>query len=682
MDQLLYGVSYYDEYMPYDRIDTDVQMLKTAHLNVVRIAESTWSTLEPQPGVFDLTHLDRMLEAFGAAGIHIIIGTPTYAVPTWLVQSHPDVLAVTKAGEGRYGARQIMNIVSPAYRFYGERVIRRLLEHTAHHPGVVGFQLDNETKYYNVASTDVQRAFVKYLRQQFSDDLEAMNHAFGLDYWSNRVNAWEDFPDVRGTINGSLGSAFDKFRRSLVAEYLAWQAALVGEYKRDDQFITHNFDFDWGPGWSYGLQPAVDHFAAAACLDIAGVDIYHPTESALTGKEIAFGGDMTRSLKAGDNYLVLETQAQGQLGWLPYPGQLRLQAYSHFAGGADGVAYWHWHSIHNSFETHWRGLLSHDLEPNPTYEEAGVVGAELDRIGAALLHLAKTNEVAVLVSNDALTALTWFTIETGFIDFPPGSSIGYNDVLRWLYDALFELNVECDFITPGTEDLSRYAIVVVPALYSAPEDALLRLRQYVHNGGNLISSFKSAVADEHVKVWSDRLPHALTDVFGLTYNQFTRPDDVGLELRGDLAAAGDLSHDQRAARHFMELLRLDGAEALASYDHYAWADYAAITRHHFGAGTATYIGTMTGPDLLRQVLTVTLRDAGLWGWSQDLAGSVSVRRGRNAAGREISYFLNYSPDEVRLASPVAGRSLLDDATVERDSEIRLGRWDLAIVESE
>jgi len=103
------------------------------------------------------------------------------------------------------------------------------------------------------------------------------------------------------------------------------------------------------------LQPAVDHFRAAAHVDVAGVDIYHPTQSALTGKEIAFGGDMTRSIKGGANYLVLETQAQGQPAWLPYPGQLRLQAYSHLASGADSVMYWHWHSIHNSFETYWRG---------------------------------------------------------------------------------------------------------------------------------------------------------------------------------------------------------------------------------------------------------------------------------------------------------------------------------------
>jgi beta-galactosidase len=107
----------------------------------------------------------------------------------------------------------------------------------------------------------------------------------------------------------------------------------------------------------------VDHFAAAQAFDIAGVDIYHPTQNQLTGTEISFGGDLARSLKRS-NYLVLETQAQGFPHWLPYPGQLRLQAMSHVAAGASMVAYWHFHSIHNSFETYWKGLLSQDLLPN------------------------------------------------------------------------------------------------------------------------------------------------------------------------------------------------------------------------------------------------------------------------------------------------------------------------------
>ena len=85
MDRLLYGVAYYDEYMPCDRLDKDVEMIKAAGINLVRIAESTWSTCEPQEGVFDFSYVTRVLDAMEAAGISVIIGTQTYAIPTWMV---------------------------------------------------------------------------------------------------------------------------------------------------------------------------------------------------------------------------------------------------------------------------------------------------------------------------------------------------------------------------------------------------------------------------------------------------------------------------------------------------------------------------------------------------------------------------------------------------------------------
>ena len=208
-DHILFGAAYYDEYLMMkgiDRIDEDMAMMKAAGLNVIRIAESTWSTCEPQPGVFDFTYVDRALDAAQRAGIDVIVGTPTYAVPSWLVKLDPSVLAVTPNGQGKYGARQIMDIVNATYRFYGERVIRKLISHVADHPAVIGYQVDNETKYYDSVSEDMQRLFVKYLREKFHGDLDELNHHFGLDYWSNRIDFWEDFPDVTATINESLAA--------------------------------------------------------------------------------------------------------------------------------------------------------------------------------------------------------------------------------------------------------------------------------------------------------------------------------------------------------------------------------------------------------------------------------------------------------------------------------------------
>lgn len=702
VDQILFGAAYYDEYMPQgeDRIDIDMAMMERAGINLIRIAESTWSTCEPQPGVFDFSHVDRALDAAHRHGIHVVVGTPTYAVPAWLVRMHPDVLAATPAGEGKYGARQIMDIVNPAYRFYGERVIRRLMAHVADHPAIIGYQVDNETKYYDSVSRDMQALFVKYLRGKFDGSLEALNAHFGLDYWSNRIDAWEDFPDVTGSINQSLRGEFDRFRRAQVAEFLAWQTAIVREYAHDDQFVTQNFDFEWR-GYSYGVQPAVDHFKASAAVDITGVDIYHPTEDELTGKEIAFGGDMTRSTKRGANYLVLETEAQGQHGWLPFPGQLRLQAYSHLASGADMVEYWHWHSIHNSFETYWKGLLSHDMEPNPTYEEAGVFGREVARpeVGGRLVHLRKRNRVAVMVSNEALSALEWFRLETGF---PDGVGVNYNDVVRRVYDALFELNVECDFLPAdaNAERMAAYDLIVAPALYCASEGTIAALRGFVKAGGHLIATLRSFVTDEEVTVWHDRAPHGLTDVFGLTYNQFTRPKGrVPVEF-----AAGSPLADVPAAQAeaLIELLAAgEGTQVLARYGHYAWAGYAAITRHAFGAGDAEWIGTLLDADTMRAVMREAVANAGIETPGMALAGRLVVRQGVNGRGETVTYLLNYSADPVEVASPVAGQvvvapailgtdglvdeaataalGLAEGATVGLGDELTIPRWNLAVI---
>ena len=673
MKKLLYGAAYYDEYMPYDRLQQDVAMMKKAGINTVRIAESTWSTCEPQEGVFDFSHVERVMDAMEEAGINVIIGTPTYAIPTWMVKSHPDVMAETVKGRGIYGARQIMDITHPVYRFYAERVIRKLMECTAHRKCVIGFQVDNETKYYGTAGKNVQEKFVKYLRKKFNNDLDAMNYEFGLDYWSNRINAWEDFPDVRGTINGSLGAEFEKFQRTLVDEFLSWQADIVNEYRREDQFITHNFDFEWR-GYSYGVQPDVNHYHAAKALTIAGTDIYHPTQDDLTGAEIAFGGDMTRSLKR-DNYLVLETEAQGYPGWTPYKGQLRLQAYSHLASGANSVMYWHWHSIHNSFETYWRGLLSHDMQENAPYREACIIGNELFRLGSHLVNLKKKNDVAILVSNEALTALKWFGIEATAAG---DNGIGYNDVVRWLYDALFKMNIECDFVWPESDNLDQYKAIFVPALYAAPDELLEKLKQYTANGGTLVATFKTAFANENVKVSHEMQPHILSNCFGISYQQFTFPKNTGLSgsIINGIAKGAD---EEAEAKVFMELLMPQEAEVLASYDHYNWKEYAAITKNHYRKGTAIYIGCMTDDNTLKAVLTEALNSAEVE--IPEYSWPVIIRKGTNDLGKCVRYILNYSAEEQNVVYHGAdGTELFSEESVQDGDTVTVLPWNVKIIE--
>ena len=652
-DRILYGAAYYDEYMPESRIDADMRLMKDAGMNVIRIGESTWSTWEPQDGVFDFTKLKNMLDGAEKYGISVIVGTPTYAIPAWLAKKYPDVLAETHGGQNRYGPRQNMDITHPGYRFHCERIIRKMMEVVMPYPNVIGFQLDNETKPYDTCSPRAQAMFKEHLKKKFGT-VEEMNKAYGFAYWSNSIHDWEDLPDVRETINGSFAAEFEAFQRDLVTEFHGWQRAIVDEYRRPDQFVTHNFDYAWEPFRSCGLQPDADQFAAAAHMTVAGCDIYHPSGPDLTGQEISFGGDLARGLKK-DNYLVLETQAQGPFNNFPYPGQLRLQAFSHLASGANMVEYWHWHSIHNAIESHWKGVLSHDLQPNESYRETATVGADLERIGSHLVNLKRESPVAIVVSNRSLTAVKH---DASF------SGLTYNEELfHRMYRALYERNIPCDILFDRERDFSRYQLVITPYLYSAEDGLIDALRDYVEQGGSLLATYRSFFTDQHAAVRHEAQPYRMTDVFGVTYDQFcngkTVPDVEG----------------------FMELLRpAAGTEVLKGCDHYAFRQYAAVTLNRFGSGHAAYIGAKLTYSALEAALDGLLPRLGVTLPAQ--RWPLVIKEGVNDFGKRVCYLLNYSDAPLASPAPFGGTDLLTGGGFAEHDTVHIPAWGTVILEEQ
>ena len=550
-------------------------------------------------------------------------------------------------------------------------------------------QIDNETKSYGTAGPRVQAMFVDYLKEKFPD-IDEFNHEFGLDYWSNRVNDWEDFPDVRGTINQSLAAEFYKFQRSLVTKFLSWQADIVREYKRDDQFITQNFDFDWTTH-SVGYQSQVDQYDAARCMTVAGADIYHPSNEELTGAEITVCGNISRSLKK-DNYLILETEAQGLTPWLPYPGQLRLQAYSHIANGSNSVMYWHWHSIHNAIESYWKGVLSHDFSENETYREAVITGNEWKKIGSHLKNLKKENKIAIMLDNASLTGFTQFPLENA-------GANGYNTVMRWFSDALYRLNIEYDMISSKERDFSSYECLIVPALYSAPESLLLALDSYVRNGGHLITTFRSGFSDEQLKIYADTQPHILQECLGIHYDQYTYPVDVSVTLPDFMAHPSCSGHENAASDagsscsdesctnsskclHWMDLVTCDTATPLFFYDHPVWKKYAAATVNQFGKGSALYLSSMFDGALLEKVLVhyfASLPETLLA--HPECHFPLIIREGVNDFGKRVRFYFNYSGEkQTAICKGFSGTELLSGRKIMEQETLPLEPWGVVIVE--
>ncbi|SDF81032.1 beta-galactosidase [Massilia sp. PDC64] len=673
MPTVLYGAAYYHEYMPYERLDKDVQMIKAAGFNVVRLGESTWSLWEPEDGRFDTAWMDRVVDAMGKAGIKVVMGTPTYSIPAWMARQHPEILATKFNGaKNTYGMRQNMNTDSPAYRFYAERLIRRIVAHYKDNPNVIGWQVDNETASYGAANDDVFIRFQHYLEKKFGTP-ENLSRAWFLNYWGQDLHSWTDLPRPDGAQSTGYKLEWSRWSQMRVTDFLHWQAQLVRECAGPRQFVTHDF--------AGSLHGDVNEEAVAKKLDVAGVNIYHwGTQDQYNGAAQKLDGDFTRSLKGG-NFLVTETNAQttdwsSSFQYPPYDGQFRQDVYTHLSNGANMVEYWHWASIHANQETYWKGVLSHDLEPNRAYAEMSRTGKELQKIGQRLVDLRIRNDVAILWSRDSLNAINDMPFAKQTQWGAAGSNADYGSEVRQIHRALYDLNVGTDFVFPETADLSAYKVLVVPSLYIADDALLARIAEFVRKGGHVVMGFKSGFANENAAVRWTMAPGPLRQVLGFHYQEFSNLAQP-LALKGDPFQAGD----DNKVRHWAEFLQLDTAKALAWYDHPFFGRWPAITANQYGAGKAVYEGTYLSDKLQKAVLQSVLLEKGLIGPDQQLPSHIQARTGVNRFGKTIRYYFNYSGNPATFTyRHKAGTDLLTSRAVKADETVTLAPWDLVIVE--
>ena len=205
-------------------------------------------------------------------------------------------------------------------------------------------------------------------------------------------------------------------------------------------------------------------------------------------------------------------------------------------------------------------------------------------------------------------------------------------------------------------------------MYTADEKILTRLKKYTAQGGTLIATFKTAFANENVKVYPDRQPHILNEVFGMYYQQFTFPENVTLT---------GFEGSEPEAETFMELLIPDGAEIISAYQHPNWKKYAAVTHHTYERGNAWYIGCMFEEHYLQQMLIKILAQSGINAAVPEKF-PVIVREGINAKGEKLRFYLNYSWEEQRVEAADDFEVILGSADSTK-REIHLSAWDVCII---
>jgi len=661
-DNILYGASYYHEYMPSERLEKDVQMMQEVGVTVVRLAESSWSGFEPQEGKFEFAWMDRIIDRLHKAGIKVIVGTPTYSIPPWLWHKYPEILIEYSGGQkANYGIRQNVDISNAAYLFYSERIIRKIAERYSKHPAVIGFQVDNETLTRGANNHDFQVGFVNYLKDKFGTT-QTLNKIWGLNYWGMALNDWDEFPDRDGITNTGYKLEWERYKMKVIADFLTWQTKIVDEYKRPDKFVTHCFM----------TTPEIDKPATSRSMDILGLNKYPPVQDKCSGAEYAMAGDYIRSVK-NKNYLVTETTGQ-TTGWdskaqyPPYDGQLRLNMYSNIGSGANMVAYWHWHSTHYGQEIYWKGVLSHDLQPNRVYYEMQKTAQELKKFGKHLVNLKIKPQVAILFSYESNHALNIMPYKDG--------NNAYRSQTDQLHRALYNNSVAVDYIFANQCNFKDYKLVVIPPLYVASDSLLNAIADYVKNGGHAIMMFKSGFCDQNSMVRPIVAPGPLRNVCGFYYQEFANIQNLKLKTN-----PFNVPEKENSVSDWAELIIPETAQTLAFYDHPFYGKYPAITINTYGKGTMVYEGCRPSDVLQEKILLSAMERAGIKTVDQNIHWPLITKQGTNDFGKKVHFYYNYSTktDSVSYDYP-DGKELTTDRKINKNQKLSLEPWGVQIVE--
>jgi len=658
-DRILFGADYNPEqWTPAQGYEDesvwreDVRLMRAAGVNVATVGVFSWVALQPDEHTFTFGWLDRVIDLLHENGVRVCLATGTAAQPAWLSAAYPDVLPVDEDGiRNGHGQRQNYCPTSPDFRRLSRGLARRLAERYDGHPALLLWHVSNE--YYG-GTGDGRGAchcdrcaarFRGWLRARYGC-LDGLNRRWGTSFWSHTYTDWAQIAPPSPCGEGRMqGLALD-YRRFVSAMYLECYEgeASVLRASTPDIPITTNM---------MGAYKPLDYAAWAPHIDIISWDSYpfpgqHPSI-------LAFGHDVMRGLKGGQSFLLME-QAPSQTQWQPYnplkrPGVMRLQSLQAVARGADAIMYFQWRQSRGSFEKYHGAIVSHAGTPETrVFGEVAALGAELAGLGEGILGGRLPARVALIFSWP-----NWWNVE-----FQPGpsSAIDYPDEARRYYRALWERNVAVDVVSPD-RDLAGYDLVVAPLLNMVSAEQGAAIERYVESGGTFLATYFSGVVDEDDRAWLGGYPGPLRRALGIWVEEF---DPLTPETRNTVVASagGPLPAGTYACDRWCDLLRLEGATALATYGEDFYAGRPAITEHRFGRGRALYVATRPEQALVNALVGRLLDDAGVAA-PLDAPAGVEVTR-REAAGRAYTFVLNHNDLPAHVALPAPMRDLLTGAT--------------------
>ena len=670
-DTFLYGVVYYPEQWPEARWDSDLSRIAHTGMNVVRMGEGAWSVWEPEEGRYDFALFDRALELCQDYRIKAIMGTPTYTPPAWLTERYPEVLRTRFDGTRLvHGSRRHYNYTSPVYLEKSQAITEALAQHYRDHPGVIGWQIDNELNCHldvSFAPSD-HEAFRAWCREQYKT-LESLNQAWGTAFWSQTYTNWEQVWLPRPTVtyqNPTLLLDFFRFTSDMTIRFAAMQRQIIKRIA-PHQFVTHNaFQTMTSVDLQKFVREAVDFVSYDSYPEFKVSDLTLPPRFS----DRAESRHLARMRGVSPKFMVLEQQAgpSGQIGGVlngnpdylhptPKPGQMRLWCWNSIAQGADGLLYFRWRSLPYGSEAHWNGLLYHDERNTWRLDEAKQLGEEIKRLSDTLVGTRCVSQAAILYDFDNESHAR--------IERVTGKHRDANELS--VYQALSERHLSADLLPlsglQSDDALSDYQIVFFPHAHVLNATDVLSLQKYVEGGGTLIFGCWSGYRNRN---------HWCYDAAGKAFYESLTGGQV---TDFTVVPAGEISVMRFAnsaapleAPIFNEVLRVDseGTDILAVYASSYYSGKPAVTLYRKGSGRVIHFGSFfTTQNVTALLDALVVRDP-IREWA-DIPAEIQVTMRSGNGGEQFYFLLNFT-DSIQtvtfkeLAFDLVGKQKLHGPT--------------------
>lgn len=521
----------------------DLQQIKDLGFNTVRTWVE-WAACEPERGKYNFSNLHLLMRLANEVGLRVFIQVYVDSAPDWVAIKFPHALFEAQSGDKVHpqaapGACTDNHDVEEAVlNFYTE-----VAKVAVSYPNFFGWDLWSEPHIINWASLDyinnVQFCFCPGTRNKFRQwlsrkygSISDLNKAWYRNFedWDqvdpprfSTILSYTDFIDWKTFI-------YEKLVDDMAARYQAIRKA------DPDHLITAH-----AVGASLFQSPhvgagATDDFLMARPLDYYGVSLYpkhnHP-DRAWTVTTLRTVMDFTRSAnREKDGWYVGELQAgMGTIALLvsdPVTADdHRIWAWSAIAKGAKGVNIYAYYPMSSGYEAGGYGLINLDGTLTERSVKAGQMATVVNRNQQLFLN-SKPVKAEIGIVYNPLTQMVGGMQRRDYPAALTNSLIGY-------FQSFANHNIPVDFIHREhieKQELSQYKLIIIPYPVMFTLKAAEGLREFVHNGGYVLSEARMAWNDDRGYA-SEIIPGlGLHEVFGVRENEVRMREEVSLRITG------------------------------------------------------------------------------------------------------------------------------------------------------